>query len=81
MTAKERVIADAPGWTEEQAQAALVAAQSRLPGDIVDEWGNLSSFVRSSSDPVFKRLDDQERAEFGETLAESWERSDREDGK
>jgi hypothetical protein len=81
MTAKERVIADAPGWTEEQAQAALVAAQGTVPGDIVDEWGNLSSFARSSSASLFKRLDEQERAEFGETLAESWERQDREEGK
>jgi hypothetical protein len=77
MTAKERVIADAP---EEQAQAALVAARRTVPGDIVDEWGNMSSFMRSSSASVFKRLDGEERAEFGETLAESWGRRDRDEG-
>lgn len=30
MTAKEKVLKQAPGWTEEQAEAALVAAEDRI---------------------------------------------------
>ncbi|HEY2201394.1 MAG TPA: hypothetical protein VGH56_05875 [Solirubrobacteraceae bacterium] len=33
MTAKEQVIDEAPGWTEEQAQRALRAAHNNSPGE------------------------------------------------
>lgn len=44
----------------------------------IDEWGDLREWVDAvSSDPLHD-LDEAERAEFGETLWESWQRLERE---
>ncbi len=75
MTAKELVLEEAPTWTEEQAERALRAAHRDVeekPGDIIDDWGNLSAMKRRSSARLMKRLDEEEIAEFGETIAEAW---------
>jgi hypothetical protein len=40
MTAKETLLARAPGWSEEQAERALLAAEA-APKSILDEWGDL----------------------------------------
>lgn len=48
--------------TEEQAERLLAAVESSEPGDIIDEWGNLSAFVRASSAATLKRLDEGEAA-------------------
>ncbi len=42
------------------------------PGDVVDEWGNLSAMTRAAAGAMLQRLDEAERAEFGETIAEAW---------
>lgn len=70
MTAKEKVLKQAPRWTEEQAEAALAAAEGR----IVDEWGNLSAMTDAAARETMRRLDEEEQAAFGETIGEAWER-------
>jgi hypothetical protein len=42
------------------------------PGDIIDEWGNLSAMKRRSARRKMKRLSEEEIAANGETLAEAW---------
>jgi hypothetical protein len=42
------------------------------PGDIIDEWGNLSAMRRADSARKLARLDEQEIAEHGETIADAW---------
>lgn len=37
-------------------------ASEHKPGDIVDEWGNLSAMTRASAARTMRRLDNQERA-------------------
>jgi hypothetical protein len=44
------------------------------PGDIVDEWGNLSAMARASTAEAMRRLDEEEIATSGETLADAWAR-------
>lgn len=46
------------------------------PGDIVDDWGNLSALRRASSAQKLNQLDEAEIAEFGETLGESIKRAE-----
>lgn len=48
------------------------AAEAGKPGDVIDDWGNLSAMTRASSGRMLKRLDDEELAEFGETIADAW---------
>jgi hypothetical protein len=42
------------------------------PGDIIDDWGNLSAMTRRSTARAMKRLSEEEIAANGETLAEAW---------
>jgi hypothetical protein len=42
------------------------------PGDIIDEWGNLSAMKRGAASRKMKRLSEEEIAANGETLAETW---------
>lgn len=42
----------------------------------IDEWGDLRALRGEGG--VFRHLDEAERAEFGETLSESWQRLERE---
>ena len=48
------------------------AAEDAKPGDIIDEWGNLSAMKRRSAARTMKRLTEEEIAANGETLAEAW---------
>ncbi len=48
------------------------------PGDIVDEWGNLSALRRASSAGKLGRLDREEIAEHGETISDAFARAERE---
>ncbi len=61
MTAKELLLQRAPTLTEEQAQRALLAVEAK-PGDIIDDWGNLSAMTRTSSRRALKRMSDEEAA-------------------
>jgi hypothetical protein len=76
MTAKDLLLAEAPTWSEEQAERALRAAHAEpedaKPGDIIDDWGNLSATKRHAADRKMKRLTEEEIAANGQTLAEAW---------
>ncbi len=63
MTTREKVerLLDRLSETELAAEyERLRAAVEVEPGDEIDDWGNLSAFVRASSSSVFRRLDEEE---------------------
>jgi hypothetical protein len=61
MTAKEKVLEQAPNWSEEQAQRALQAAGATSP-PTVDEWGDLSKLHELTTGGTMRRLAEEERA-------------------
>jgi hypothetical protein len=77
MTAKEKLHKRVEALSEEEAQRVLAGLEDMHPGDVIDDWGNLSAFTRALSADTFRRLDEAERAEFGETIGETWERESR----
>jgi hypothetical protein len=83
MTAKEQLLRQAPDWSEHDAEVALRAVEHEheteaRPGDIVDEWGNLSALRRVSSTRKLGRLDREEIAVHGETISDAFARAERE---
>jgi hypothetical protein len=54
--------------------------EAAKPGDIIDEWGNLSALRRASSPRKLSQLDEAEIAEFGETIGETFARAEAESG-
>jgi hypothetical protein len=58
MTAKERLLEEAPGWAEEQARQAFAAATGR----IIDDWGDLDAWAASSSLHALRMLDAEDAA-------------------
>lgn len=67
MTAKEQLLRQAPDWSEHDAEVALRAVEHEhkteaQPGDIVDEWGNLSAMARASTARTMRRLAEEEAA-------------------
>jgi hypothetical protein len=52
--------------------------EAAQPGDVVDDWGNLSALRRASSALKLNRLDEAEIAAVGETLGETIKRSESE---
>jgi len=65
MTAKEQLLAEAPSWSEDQAERALRAAHGAGEPDperTADEWGDLSAFSAALTSDSFRRLDEEERA-------------------
>jgi hypothetical protein len=66
-TAKERMLDEAPNWTEEQARHALAAATGR----IIDDWGDLDAWAASTSLHAMRMLDAEEA-----TAGFSWEGRD-----
>ncbi len=92
MTVKERLHLLVDELSEAEADDALRYVASRReggegdpeavrPGDIVDEWGNLSALRRASSAAKLGRLDREEIAEFGETIGDAFARAEREAGR
>ncbi len=92
MTVKERLHLLVDELSEAEADDALRYVASRReggegdpeavrPGDIVDEWGNLSALRRASSARKLARLDEQEIAEFGETIGDAFTRAEHEAGR
>lgn len=63
---------------------ALRDPETKRPGDIIDEWGNLSALRREGAGQgglfsgMLGRLSQDEIATFGETLGESMMRGERE---
>ena|ERR1700677_2375005 len=45
------------------------AAQS---GDIIDDWGDLDAQTDAAAGDLMARLDEEEIAEFGETISQAW---------
>jgi hypothetical protein len=65
MTAKELLLREVPQWTEHDAEVALRAVKSEhedKPGDIIDEWGNLSAMKRASTSRLMHRMAEEEAA-------------------
>jgi hypothetical protein len=50
--------------------------EAARPGDIVDEWGNLSALRRASSVRKLSHLDEAEIAEHGETISDAFARAE-----
>jgi hypothetical protein len=83
MTTKERLHKLVDELTEDEAGATLDFIASRRgskaePGDIIDEWGNLSAMMRGSGLRMLRRMDEDEIAEYGETIAETFARAEAE---
>jgi hypothetical protein len=57
VTAKEKLLEQAPHWTEEQAERALRAAE----GDL-DDWGDLRAQTEALAEQAEARLHERERA-------------------
>jgi hypothetical protein len=77
VTTKERLHKLVDELSEAEADATLDFIALRRegqdrPGDIIDEWGNLSATTRMAAASVMRDLAAEERAEFGETIAEAW---------
>jgi hypothetical protein len=67
VTARERLHKLVDELSEQEANAALDFIASRHkgqdgPGDIIDEWGNLSAMRRESSARTMRRLAEEEAA-------------------
>lgn len=65
MTAKEKLLKEAPRWSERDAQVALRAVErDHADGNeqVVDEWGDLDEFSARGSEPTLRRLDEEEAA-------------------
>jgi len=62
MTAKEKLLQEAPRWSEHDAQIALRAVEREHADDNQDEWGDLDEFSARASTPTLRRLDEQEAA-------------------
>ena len=58
MTAKERLLQEAPNWTAEQSRHALAAATGR----IIDDWGDLDVWAASTSLHALRMLDAEDAA-------------------
>lgn len=79
MTTREQLhrLVDELGEAEAKNALRYIAskhAREDLPGDIIDEWGNLSAMARASTAETMRRLDEEEREALGETLADAWAR-------
>lgn len=65
MTAKEKLLSEAPRWSEHDAEVALRAVEREYAaqaGRNVDEWGDPDEFCAQASAATFRRLDEEEAA-------------------
>jgi hypothetical protein len=74
VTTKERLHKLVDELSESEAEDALKYAESRREGANIDEWGNLDSFGQALMGDSLRRLDEEERATFGESIGEAWQR-------
>jgi hypothetical protein len=82
MTTRQRIDAVLNNMPESELEPVLEILISRTgeeydpeaakPGDIIDDWGNLSAMTRRSTARAMKRLSEEEIAANGETLADAW---------
>lgn len=47
-------------------------SETTQPDDIVDDWGNLDAQTDAAAGDLMARLDEEEIAEFGETISQAW---------
>ncbi len=73
MTTKERLHRLVDELSEAEADETLRFAVARHEGNNVDGWGDLDAFGEALTGGALRRLDEEERVEFGETIAEAWE--------
>jgi hypothetical protein len=75
VTTREKALKLVQELPESQLESLIdfLEAQDQ-PGDIIDEWGNLSAMQRASATQLIRRLDEEERAELGGTIADRWDR-------
>ncbi len=88
MTTREQIEAVLNNMPESELEPVLEILASRQgkeydpeaarPGDIVDEWGNLSALRRASSVRKLSRLSEEEIAEHGETIGDAFARAEHE---
>ncbi|MGH2903361.1 MAG: hypothetical protein ACRDK7_07250 [Solirubrobacteraceae bacterium] len=73
MTTKERLHKLVDELSEQEADDALdfIASRHEGDGDNVDEWGDLDTFGTALMGDALRKLDEEERAELGETIAEA----------
>jgi hypothetical protein len=86
MTTREKIEAVLNNMPESELEPVLEILVSRQgseydpeaarPGDIIDEWGNLSALRRASSVRKLDRLDEEEIAEHGETIGDAFARAE-----
>ena len=65
MTAKEKLLSEAPHWSEHDAEVALRAVEREHAAQAarnVDEWGDLDAFSAHASAATLRRLDEEEAA-------------------
>ncbi|MGC2374566.1 MAG: hypothetical protein WA484_11905 [Solirubrobacteraceae bacterium] len=62
MTTREKIhkLIDELPESQLEPVADYIAARGR-PGDVLDEWGNVSAIQRGSTARLMQRLDEQER--------------------
>jgi hypothetical protein len=73
MTAKEKVLDLAPRWSEHDAEVALRAVEREHNTSDLDDWGNISKMTGAAATQVMQDLAEEERAQFGDTIAEAWQ--------
>jgi hypothetical protein len=82
MTTREKLIRDVLDLPESEIApvAEFIAsrgASGAVPeatqsSDIVDDWGNLDAQTDAAAGDLMARLDQEEIAEFGETISQAW---------
>lgn len=81
MATREQIEAALDGLPETELEPVLefivsrgngAPAEPAKPGDIIDDWGNLSAMTRAAAGGMLRRMDEDEIAEHGETIAEAW---------
>jgi hypothetical protein len=74
MTTKEHLHKLVDELSEQEADETLRLVVARRQRTNVDEWGDLDVFGDALMGDALRRLDKEERATLGETIAEAWER-------
>jgi hypothetical protein len=77
MTTREKLIRDVLDLPESEIEPVVEFIASRGANGTdgtVDEWGDLDGFGTALMGDALRRLDEEERAELGETIAEAWQR-------
>jgi hypothetical protein len=82
MTTREKLMQAVLDLPDDKVPGALEYVAARLengadkepakPSDIIDDWGNLDTFGTALMGDALRHLDEEETAEFGETISEAW---------